>query len=116
MEAPDAPLLEIEGLRKRFGAAEVLKGVSLRVAPREVAAIIGAGGSGKSTLLRCINLLEAPSAGRLAFDGVAVDFAQPERHWPRGAELRRLRTRIGMVFQSYNLWPHKTVLENVTEA
>jgi ABC-type histidine transport system ATPase subunit len=112
----DAPILEITALHKHFGPAEVLKGISLGVKPREVVAIIGASGSGKSTLLRCINLLEAPSSGRIAFDGVSIDFAQPERVWRRGANLRQLRTRIGMVFQSYNLWPHKTVLENVTEA
>jgi octopine/nopaline transport system ATP-binding protein len=111
-----APILEINALRKQFGPLEVLKGVSLRVAPREVVAIIGGSGSGKSTFLRCINLLETPSAGTLSFDGLSIDFSKPERSWRRGSNLRRLRTRIGMVFQSYNLWPHKTVLENVTEA
>jgi len=111
-----APILRISALRKQFGPLEVLKGVSLDVAPREVVAIIGASGSGKSTFLRCVNLLETPSSGTLDFEGLAIDFSRPERSWRRADDLRRLRTSIGMVFQSYNLWPHKTVLENVTEA
>jgi len=112
---PEA-ILTLSSLHKRYGGLEVLKGISFSVMPREVIAIIGASGSGKSTLLRCINLLEIPSSGRLSFDGISIDFSKPERLWRRGLSLRRLRTRIGMVFQSYNLWPHKTVLENVTEA
>src|SRR5438874_1869759 len=111
-----APLLRISALRKQYGTVEVLKGVSLDVAPREVVAIIGASGSGKSTFLRCVNLLETPSSGTLEFDGLAIDFSRPERTWRRTNDLRQLRTSIGMVFQNYNLWPHKTVLENVTEA
>jgi octopine/nopaline transport system ATP-binding protein len=109
------PILAINSLHKHYGSLEVLKGVSLKVMPREVVAIIGASGSGKSTFLRCVNLLETPSSGTLDFDGLSIDFSKPERQWRRGSNLRRLRTRIGMVFQSYNLWPHKTVLENVTE-
>jgi ABC-type polar amino acid transport system ATPase subunit len=116
MAAPDAPILEIKALRKHYGAAEVLKGVSLSVAPREVVAIVGASGSGKSTFLRCINLLETPSSGTLDFGALSFDFGTPERNWRREANLRQLRASIGMVFQSYNLWPHKTVLENITEA
>ena len=116
MSASAQPILRIDSLRKQFGTVEVLKGVSLAVTPREVVAIIGASGSGKSTLLRCVNLLETPSAGTLEFDGLAIDFSKPERSWRRGSDLRRLRTSIGMVFQNYNLWPHKTVVENVTEA
>ena len=109
-------ILTLSSLHKQYGGLEVLKGISFNVMPREVIAIIGASGSGKSTLLRCVNLLEIPSSGTLSFDGVLIDFSKPERLWRRGLGLRRLRTRIGMVFQSYNLWPHKTVLENVTEA
>ncbi|MBV9115438.1 MAG: amino acid ABC transporter ATP-binding protein [Hyphomicrobiales bacterium] len=109
-------MLTLSSLHKQYGGLEVLKGISFNVMPREVIAIIGASGSGKSTLLRCVNLLEIPSSGTLSFDGVLIDFSKPERLWRRGLSLRRLRTRIGMVFQSYNLWPHKTVLENVTEA
>ena len=111
----EKPILEVKALRKQFGTLEVLKGISLSVAPREVVAIIGASGSGKSTFLRCINLLETPSSGTLEFNGTSIDFSAPERLWRRASSLRQLRTRIGMVFQSYNLWPHKTVLENVTE-
>jgi octopine/nopaline transport system ATP-binding protein len=116
MQAAAEPILEVKALRKQFGPLEVLKGITLSVAPREVVAIIGASGSGKSTFLRCINLLETPSAGTMEFDGTFFDFSTPEHLWRRGPRLRSLRTRIGMVFQSYNLWPHKTVLENVTEA
>jgi octopine/nopaline transport system ATP-binding protein len=109
-------ILTLSSLHKQYGGLEVLKGISFGVMPREVIAIIGASGSGKSTLLRCINLLEIPSSGTLSFDGISIDFSKPERLWRRGLRLRQLRTRIGMVFQSYNLWPHKTVLENVIEA
>jgi len=110
------PILAVKSLRKHYGGLEVLKGITLSVSSREVVAIIGASGSGKSTFLRCINLLETPSSGTLEFDGLSIDFSQSEHLWRRASSLRRLRTRIGMVFQSYNLWPHKTVLENVTEA
>jgi polar amino acid transport system ATP-binding protein len=109
--AAGPPILELRGLLKRFGASEVLSGIDLSVAEREVVAIIGASGSGKSTLLRCINLLEQPSGGEIRFDGALVDYRRGS-----SVALRRLRTRIGMVFQSYNLWPHKTVLGNVIEA
>ena len=114
MEVVEA-ILTLNSLHKQYGGLEVLKGISCSVRPREVIAIIGASGSGKSTLLRCINLLEIPSSGTLSFDGILIDFSKPERLWRRDLSLRRLRTQIGMVFQSYNLWPHKTVLENVTE-
>jgi ABC-type histidine transport system ATPase subunit len=107
------PLLRIEGLRKSFGGNEVLKGISLDVRQGEVVSIIGASGSGKSTFLRCVNVLEKPDAGRIEFERFAFDFRGGS---PSGAHLRALRAQIGMVFQSYNLWPHKTVLENVIEA
>jgi polar amino acid transport system ATP-binding protein len=116
-EAPGstAPLIRIEGLRKSFGANEVLKDVSVDVRPGEVVSIIGASGSGKSTFLRCINMLEMPDAGRIRFDGTQFAFGDGARK-PSARDLRRMRASIGMVFQSYNLWPHMTVLENVIEA
>jgi ABC-type polar amino acid transport system ATPase subunit len=99
------PLLEIESLCKRFAALEVLNSVTLSIAPGEVVAVCGASGSGKSTLLRCINGLELPDSGRLRFRGADV---------PRTKSgLRQLRRHIGMVFQSFNLFPHLTALQNV---
>ena len=113
----DAPLLEIVGLRKRFDDLEVLRGVDLRVARGEVIAIIGVSGSGKSTLLRCVNLLEEPSGGEIVFQGRPVEYGgQSGSWWRRGRARAALRSEIGMVFQQFNLWPHKTVLENVIEA
>ena len=108
-------ILRLDGIRKSFGSVEVLKGVTLSVKRGEVLAIIGASGSGKSTLLRCCNLLEIPTSGTIAFEGRPVDYVDKGPFWRRGARLRELRTSIGMVFQSYNLWPHMTVLQNVIE-
>ena len=102
------PLLEITGLSKHFGANEVLAGVDLTVAERELVFIIGPSGSGKSTLLRCMNLLEEPSSGRIVFDGVEV--TSP------ATDLNKLRRSMGMVFQAFNLYPHMTALGNVTLA
>ena len=109
-------LLRLVDIRKSFGETEVLKGISLSVEQGEVIAIIGASGSGKSTLLRCVNLLEIPSAGEIIFDGKPVDYRRHGAPWKGARAMKELRTSIGMVFQSYNLWPHKTVLENVIEA
>ncbi len=117
--SPDAgqPILRLEGLRKSFGDLEVLKGVSLDVHQGEVIAIVGVSGSGKSTLLRCVNLLEVPTGGSMTFDGRPVDYSQANGGlFKSGRALSRLRADIGMVFQQFNLWPHKTVLENVIEA
>jgi len=102
------PILTISGLRKSFGAAEVLKGLDLSVSERELVFIIGPSGSGKSTLLRCINRLEEPTGGRIVFDGVEVT--------ARGTDLNAVRRSMGMVFQSFNLYPHMTALANVTLA
>ena len=102
------PTIVVEGLVKRFGDTEVLKGIDLEVANREVVCVIGPSGSGKSTLLRCINRLEEPTAGRIVVDGVEVTD-------PR-VDLDRVRTSMGMVFQQFNLFPHKTALGNVTLA
>ena len=115
-DAP-APLLEISGLRKQFADLEVLKGVDLSVARGEVIAIIGVSGSGKSTMLRCVNLLEEPTGGTIVFDGRSVEFGAKSGGWLRRERARAaLRAEIGMVFQQFNLWPHKTVLDNVVEA
>jgi len=110
------PLLELVGLHKTFDQTEVLRGISLAVMPGEVVAIIGASGSGKSTLLRCVNLLERPTGGEIIFAGRPVDYAVHGLFARQHRRLRELRSQIGMVFQSYNLWPHKTVIENVVEA
>jgi polar amino acid transport system ATP-binding protein len=109
-------LLQVRNLRKAYGALEVLHGISLEVEAGEVVAIIGASGSGKSTLLRCLNLLETPTSGEFIFDGKAIDYSSEGMNWKRESRLRDLRSRVGMVFQSYNLWPHMTVLENIIEA
>ncbi len=106
------PLLDVRELRKSFGGHEVLRSVDLSVHAGEVVAVIGASGSGKTTLLRCLNGLEVADGGTVTVAGrVAVDFARrPDRR-----TLNALRDRSAMVFQHYNLFPHKTVLENVTE-
>jgi polar amino acid transport system ATP-binding protein len=98
--------LEVEGLRKSFGKHEVLRGIDLAVAEHEVVCLIGASGSGKSTLLRCINLLEAVDGGRIVMDGEEIT--------ARGVDVNRVRRRIGIVFQAFNLFPHMSVLGNVT--
>jgi polar amino acid transport system ATP-binding protein len=109
-------LLRIRELSKSFGPVEVLKNISIDIQAGEVVSVIGASGSGKSTFLRCINVLEKPEAGFLDFDRFSFDFRDGARAQPTEADLKALRARIGMVFQSYNLWPHMTVLENVIEA
>jgi ABC-type histidine transport system ATPase subunit len=114
----EAPLIQVRDLRKRFGKLEVLRGVSFDVKRGEVLAIIGPSGSGKSTLLRCLNFLEAYEAGQVLFDGTLVGYRKDasDRLRPDSERnIRRVRARMGMVFQSFNLFPHKTVLENVIE-
>jgi polar amino acid transport system ATP-binding protein len=106
IDTSSAPIVRIQGLRKRFGDNEVLKGVDLNVQRGEVIAIIGKSGSGKSTLLRCINGLEVFQQGELAVDGQAL------RHGD-AASMRELRQRVGMIFQSFNLFPHLSVGRNV---
>lgn len=111
--------VRVTDLHKSFGALEVLKGVSLDALDGDVISIIGASGSGKSTFLRCINLLELPSQGSIEIAGEAVKFTPPrngEMHPADRKQLQRLRTNLGMVFQSFNLWGHMTVLQNVMEA
>jgi polar amino acid transport system ATP-binding protein len=111
-------MLRAEGVHKSFGRLEVLKGISLEVRPREVMCLLGPSGSGKSTFLRCINHLEHIDAGRLWVDGELVGYRQSgdRLHELRDREVARKRTEIGMVFQRFNLFPHMTTLENVTEA
>ena len=96
----------VEGLHKSFGKTEVLRGIDLDVAEHEVVCLIGASGSGKSTLLRCINLLERVDAGRIVVAGEEIT--------RRGVDVNRVRRRIGIVFQAFNLFPHMSVLANVT--
>jgi polar amino acid transport system ATP-binding protein len=98
--------LRIEALHKSFGATEVLRGIDLTVAEHEVVCLIGASGSGKSTLLRCINLLEPIDAGRIVVSGEDVT--------ANGVDVNRVRRGIGIVFQSFNLFPHMTVIRNIT--
>ncbi len=108
----------VEDLHKSFGALEVLKGVSLQAAEGDVVSIIGSSGSGKSTFLRCINLLEVPERGRISVRGeeIRLNAASGRAARPDRRQVERIRTRLAMVFQSFNLWPHRTVLGNVIEA
>jgi polar amino acid transport system ATP-binding protein len=109
------PMVKAEAVHKSFGRLEVLKGVDLEVAPREVVVIIGPSGSGKSTFLRCINHLEKINAGRLWVDGELVGYRQrgDKLHELHDKEVARKRSEIGMVFQRFNLFPHMTALENI---
>jgi polar amino acid transport system ATP-binding protein len=100
--------LVLEGVRKSFGEHEVLRGIDLTVAQHEVVCLIGASGSGKSTLLRCVNLIEPIDAGRIVVEGEEIT--------GRGVDANRIRRRIGIVYQAYNLFPHMSVLRNVTLA
>jgi ABC-type polar amino acid transport system ATPase subunit len=107
-------IVNVENLHKRFGPLEVLKGVNLSVGEREVVCLIGRSGSGKSTLLRCINFLEEPDEGSVSVAGITIPAG--ERTPEHRQHIIELRKRAGMVFQSFNLFPHKTVLENLIEA
>jgi len=113
-----APVIEIRDLHKSFGPLEVLKGVDLAAPRGRVVALIGSSGSGKSTLLRCCNLLEDSQQGEIRFEGEAVRWrgAGAGRHPADRAQVIRIRTNLAMVFQSFNLWAHMTVLQNVVEA
>src|SRR3954470_7291730 len=111
--------VSIRDLRKRFGALEVLKGVSLEAAVGDVISILGASGSGKSTMLRCINMLEVPDGGEVAIAGETIGLKKDRRGGMcpvDRAQVDRIRSKVAMVFQSFNLWSHMTVLENVIEA
>jgi polar amino acid transport system ATP-binding protein len=110
------PMVKAEGVHKRFGRLEVLKGITLQVNPGEVMCLLGPSGSGKSTFLRCINHLEKIDAGRLSVDGELVGYRQEgeKLHELGEREVARKRAEIGMVFQHFNLFGHMTALENVT--
>jgi ABC-type histidine transport system ATPase subunit len=113
------PALFVEDLHKRFGNREVLKGVSLKANEGDVISMIGSSGSGKSTFLRCINLLEIPDSGHVYIGDELIRMKQNRRGEtvPEDSkQVDRIRTRLGMVFQQFNLWTHMTVLQNVTEA
>jgi polar amino acid transport system ATP-binding protein len=104
----ERPALVLEGVHKSFGENEVLKGIDLTVAPHEVVCLIGASGSGKSTLLRCVNLVEPIDSGRVVVEGEDIT--------AEGVDANRIRRRIGIVYQAFNLFPHMTVLRNITLA
>ncbi|HEV7614792.1 MAG TPA: amino acid ABC transporter ATP-binding protein [Solirubrobacterales bacterium] len=109
-------MVRLEKINKRFGALEVLKGVDLEVAKGEVVCILGPSGSGKSTLLRCVNLLEPPEQGEIFLEGHDICRGPGSGTGEQSWELDFVRQRVGMVFQQFNLFPHKTVMENVTLA
>jgi len=112
---PEA-MVKLQGIHKRFGDLEVLKGVDLEVDKGEVVCILGPSGSGKSTLLRCVNLLEPPEEGEIFIEGQDICKGPGSGTGEESWELNFVRQRVGMVFQQFNLFPHKTALENVTLA
>jgi ABC-type histidine transport system ATPase subunit len=112
-------MIRVEDLHKSFGLLQVLCGIDLVVTKGEVVCVVGPSGSGKSTLLRCLNFLESPTKGRIYIDGELLGFRAAKNGELRRdseANVNRIRTEIGMVFQHFNLWPHKNVLENIIEA
>jgi polar amino acid transport system ATP-binding protein len=123
MTTEPPPMVKAEGVHKRFGRLEVLRGIDLEVQPRDVMCILGPSGSGKSTFLRCINHLEQINAGRLWVDGTLVGYRQkdharlgPRLHELPEREIARQRIGVGMVFQRFNLFPHMTAFGNIVEA
>lgn len=115
----DVPALNIKDLHKTFGKNEVLKGISLSANKGDVISIIGSSGSGKSTFLRCINLLETPTSGEVWVNGELIQMKTNRKNETSPAndkQVQRIRSRLAMVFQGFNLWSHLTVLENVIEA
>lgn len=111
--------LSVENLHKRFGEVEVLKGISLKACKGDVISILGSSGSGKSTLLRCINFLEMPDKGKITVGGEEILLETNRKGVSRPRDIRqveRIRTKLAMVFQQFNLWSHMTILENVIEA
>lgn len=115
----NGPVMIVEDLYKRFGDLEVLKGISLSADEGDVISLIGSSGSGKSTLLRCINLLETPDSGAVYVHGELIGMSRNRRGEPVASDQKqvdRIRSRLGMVFQNFNLWSHLSILENVMEA
>jgi ABC-type polar amino acid transport system ATPase subunit len=110
------PMLKLEGIHKRFGDLEVLRGIDLEVAKGEVVCVLGPSGSGKSTLLRCINVLEPPEEGEIFLEGHDICRGPRAPTGEAGYELDFVRQRVGIVFQQFNLFPHRTALQNVTMA
>jgi ABC-type histidine transport system ATPase subunit len=112
------PVVELADLHKSYGPVEVLKGITLTARQGDVVALIGSSGSGKSTLLRCINMLEVPESGTVSVAGeeIALVGNPPHRRPADERQIRRIRSELGMVFQSFNLWSHMTIIENVMEA
>jgi len=110
------PMLRLEGIHKRFGDLEVLRGIDLEVAKGEVVCVLGPSGSGKSTLLRCINVLEPPEEGEIFLEGHDICRGPSAPAGEAGYELDFVRQRVGIVFQQFNLFPHRTALQNVTMA
>ncbi|MCY1336821.1 L-cystine import ATP-binding protein TcyC [compost metagenome] len=106
-------MITVRNLTKSFKGQEVLKGIDLSIEPGEVVAIIGPSGSGKTTLLRCLNLLEVPSGGRIRVGEIEIDASKPLKQ--QQGLIRKLRQHVGFVFQNFNLFPHRTALENVIE-
>ncbi|WP_044478713.1 amino acid ABC transporter ATP-binding protein [Paenibacillus antibioticophila] len=101
-------MITVKGLHKKFGQLHILKGIDLEISKGEVVVVIGPSGSGKSTLLRCLNLLEEPSGGEITFEGESIT--------TKGYNINRTREKMGMVFQQFNLFPHKKVIDNITLA
>ena len=112
------PALVVEDIHKSFGTVEVLKGVSLSANDQDVIAILGSSGSGKSTFLRCINMLEMPDKGKVSIKGETIEMREGKqgRACANPKQLERLRSRLSMVFQQFNLWGHMSVLQNGMEA
>ncbi len=117
-QATGNTVLSVRDVRKNYGALEVLKGISLDARQGDVISVIGSSGSGKSTFLRCMNFLEIPTSGEITLWGETISIAKGHRgeRVAPPATLRRLRSRIGMVFQNFNLWGHLTILDNLVQA